>query len=265
MQRYVNKIRRYALVRRDEERELAERIAKGDEQARERLVLGNLRLVVKIAYGLRGRGTPLCDLVAEGNVGLLRAVDRFDPTKGAAFSSYASWWIKHFMRLAIASQGRTVRLPPEAMGKIAAIRDVRSRLAARLNQAPSIAQIAAETGFTGRTVYGLCVANSISLEEHVGAGETAVLGNLIPDDRGGSPAQEAEQRDAVRRVVALLDLLTDIERTVLTLYYGLDDGKAHTFGAIGEVVQRTRQGTMAIHRRALGRLRLAFRQDGVPV
>lgn len=238
-----------------EEAELASRIAAGDGEARTRLILANLRLVVKIARGFEGLGLPMEDLVSEGNIGLMRAADRFDPAKGAKFSVYASWWIKQAMRFALAERAATIRIPVGSARKIGGIRAARARLAERLGREPTVAETAAESGFGERTVASHVPPAVVSLHDpalHGGDGEWI---GVVPDTCIPGPDRIAEMRDTFGHVLALVGRLPESERRVVGLYFGLAGGRPQTFDAIGRAIRRTRERARQIHRQALGRLR----------
>ena len=195
MKVYMGEIARIPLVNKKEEAELADAIH-GDnedrhEDARSTLIKANLRLVVKIAHDFKGLGLPLLDLISEGNIGLMRAVEKFDPAKGAKFSSYAAWWIKQSMRRALANQSRTIRIPVQSAGKINKIKSVRMKLAEELGREPSDAEIAEHLDFSERTVAGLRLADlrTFSLHDPIQQGEEGEFQDIIPDRHAMTPDQ----------------------------------------------------------------------------
>ena len=195
MKVYMGEIARIPLVNKKEEAELADAIHCGDldrhEDARSTLIKANLRLVVKIAHDFKGLGLPLLDLISEGNIGLMRAVEKFDPAKGAKFSSYAAWWIKQSMRRALANQSRTIRIPVQSAGKINKIKSVRMKLAEELGREPSDAEIAEHLDFSERTVAGLRLADlrTFSLHDPIQQGEEGEFQDIIPDRHAMTPDQ----------------------------------------------------------------------------
>ena len=262
LQSYLRSIARHPLVTRAQEVELAGRIAAGDDDARSRLILGNLRLVVKIARSFAGRGLPMEDLVSEGNIGLLRAVEKFDPARGAGFSSYSSWWIKHSMRLALAANGQAMRLPVGAIRKAGRVREARAALAERLGHEPSVGEIASETGFEVRTICGIRAAATVSLHGTIASdGDTRPLEHVLAEERFLAPDLAAEEADIHRRILALAGRLDERERRVVELRFGLGGDGMQSFDAIARSIRRTRQGARQIHSRALAKLRLMLTED----
>ncbi len=189
MKEYMRDIGQIPLITREEEAELADRIKNGDETAREKLISSNLRLVVKIAHDFKGMGLPLQDLVAEGNIGLMRATEKFDPKKGAKFSSYAAWWIKQAMRRALSEKSKTIRIPVASVTKIIRIRNVRQKLIQELGREPTDGEISAKTDLSERVVRRLRLADmkTLSLHDPILRGEDGEIHNLIPDDNIESP------------------------------------------------------------------------------
>ncbi len=252
---YVRNIVRHPLATPEEEADLASRIAAGDAEARTRLILANLRLVVKIARSFEGRGLPMEDLVSEGNIGLMRAVGKFDPAKGAKFSVYAAWWIKQAMRFALAERAATIRVPIGSAHKFSAIRAVRARLAESLGREPTLAETAAAAGVGERTVVSLAPVRTVSLHEPSMLDGDGELLETLPDARVPGPDRIAESRDAFAHALALVERLPESERRVVVLYFGLGGERPQTFDAIGQTIRRTRERARQIHRQALDRLR----------
>ena len=254
---YMQNIMNYPLVTPAEEIKLAKRIAKGDANARSTLIKANLRLVVKIAHDFKGRGLPLLDLISEGNIGLMRAVEKFDPAKGAKFSSYAAWWIKQSMRRALANQSRTIRIPVQSAGKITKIKTVRMRLAEELGREPSDAEISEHLGFSERTVAGLRLADlrTISLHDPIQQGEEGEFQDIIPDRHAMTPDQIIGDVESVFRLMDLLDRLEERERKILEMRFGLRGGRALTLEEVSQEIGRTRERVRQIQNQALSKLK----------
>ena len=261
MKVYMGEIAQIPLVNKKEEAELAEAIHSTDqeryEDARTTLIKANLRLVVKIAHDFKGLGLPLLDLISEGNIGLMRAVEKFDPAKGAKFSSYAAWWIKQSMRRALANQSRTIRIPVQSAGKINKIKTVRMRLAEELGRDPSDAEIAEHLDFSERTVSGLRLADlrTISLHDPIQQGEEGEFQDIIPDRHAMTPDQIIGDIESVFRLMDLLDKLDERERKILEMRFGLRGGKTLTLEEVSQQIGRTRERVRQIQNQALAKLK----------
>ena len=261
MKVYMGEIGQIGLVSKTEEAELAEAILRGSEEchdeARATLIKANLRLVVKIAHDFKGLGLPLLDLISEGNIGLMRAVEKFDPVKGAKFSSYAAWWIKQSMRRALANQSRTIRIPVQSAGKINKIKSVRMKLAEELGREPTDGEIAEHLDFSERTVAGLRLADlrTFSLHDPIQQGEEGEFQDIIPDRRAMTPDQILGDVESVKRLLTLLDELEDRERLILKMRFGLDGYRARTLEEVSQAIGRTRERVRQIQNQALVRLR----------
>ncbi len=261
MKVYMGEIARIPLVNKKEEAELAEAIHCGNENrhedARTTLIKANLRLVVKIAHDFKGLGLPLLDLISEGNIGLMRAVEKFDPAKGAKFSSYAAWWIKQSMRRALANQSRTIRIPVQSAGKINKIKTVRMRLAEELGRDPTDAEIAEHLDFSERTVAGLRLADlrTISLHDPIQQGEEGEFEDIIPDRHAMTPDQIIGDVESVFRLMDLLDKLEERERRILEMRFGLRGGHALTLEEVSQEIGRTRERVRQIQNQALAKLK----------
>lgn len=265
MKLYMQSIGQYPLVTRAEEAELAERIAAGDEPARAKLIRSNLRLVVKIAHDFKGRGLPLLDLISEGNIGLMRAVEKFDPTKGAKLSSYAAWWIKQSMRRAISNQGRTIRIPIQSACKMGRIQAAMAQLTEKLGREPSDEEIAKATDLSPRTVVGLRLGRptTISLHAPIRHGEDGEFLELIPDDKSVAPDDIVQDAETLRHMLSLTDRLDERERTILNLRFGLDGERPQTLDVVSRTICRTRERVRQIQNHALEKLRAMIEEDGV--
>ena len=261
MKVYMTEIARIPLVNKKEEADLANDIHGADDyrhdDARTTLIKANLRLVVKIAHDFKGLGLPLLDLISEGNIGLMRAVEKFDPAKGAKFSSYAAWWIKQSMRRALANQSRTIRIPVQSAGKINKIKTVRMRLAEELGRDPSDAEIAEKLDFSERTVAGLRLADlrTISLNDPIQQGEEGEFQDIIPDRHAQTPDQIIGDVESVFRLMDLLDKLDERERKILEMRFGLRGGRALTLEEVSQEIGRTRERVRQIQNQALTKLK----------
>ena len=261
MKVYMTEIARIPLVNKKEEAELAEDIHGVDdlrhEDARTTLIKANLRLVVKITHDFKGLGLPLLDLISEGNIGLMRAVEKFDPAKGAKFSSYAAWWIKQSMRRALANQSRTIRIPVQSAGKINKIKTVRMRLVEELGREPTDAEIAEHLDFSERTVAGLRLADlrTISLHDPIQQGEEGEFQDIIPDRHAMTPDQIIGDVESVFRLMDLLDKLEERERKILEMRFGLKGGRALTLEEVSQEIGRTRERVRQIQNQALAKLK----------
>ena len=261
MKVYMGEIARISLVNKNEEAELAKQIHSTDNQqyedARNTLIKANLRLVVKIAHDFKGLGLPLLDLISEGNIGLMRAVEKFDPSKGAKFSSYAAWWIKQSMRRALANQSRTIRIPVQSAGKISKIKTVRMKLAEELGRDPTDSEIADHLEFSERTVQGLRLADlkTISLHDPIQQGEEGEFQDIIPDRHAMTPDQIIGDVESVFRLLDLLDKLDCRERRILEMRFGLRGSRPLTLEEVSQEIGRTRERVRQIQNQALNKLK----------
>ena len=265
MKLYMQSIGRFPLVAPKEEAALAARVAAGEAAARAKLIRGNLRLVVKIAHDFKGHGVPLLDLISEGNIGLMRAVDKFDPTKGAKLSSYAAWWIKQSMRRALASQARTIRIPISSARKISRIQAARTNLTAKLGREPTGGEIAREVNLTERTVTGLTVGRTttVSLQAPIQPGEKGELRDIIPDESAIAPDTLLEDDETLERVLRLVSRLDEREQRILRLRFGLDGERPRTLEEMTRVIGRSRERIRQLQKQALKKLRLMVEGDAV--
>ncbi len=261
MKVYMSEIAQISLVSKKEESDLADAIHGVDavlhEEARSTLIKANLRLVVKIAHDFKGLGLPLLDLISEGNIGLMRAVEKFDPAKGAKFSSYAAWWIKQSMRRALANQSRTIRIPVQSAGKITKIKTERMKLAEELGREPTDAEIAANLDYSERTVAGLRLADlrTFSLHDPIQQGEEGEFQDIIPDRHAMTPDQILGDVESVARLRDLLEKLEDRERKILEMRFGLREERALTLEEVSQKIGRTRERVRQIQNQALAKLK----------
>lgn len=261
MKVYMQDIGQIPLVSKDQEVDLAAKIHGIDDiahdEARAILIKANLRLVVKIAHDFKGLGLPLLDLISEGNIGLMRAVEKFDPAKGAKFSSYAAWWIKQSMRRALANQSRTIRIPVQSAGKINKIKSVRMKLAEKLGREPTDAEIAEHLDYSERTVAGLRLADlrTFSLHDPIQQGEDGEFQDIIPDRGAMTPDRILSDIESVGRLMDLLQDLDERERMILKMRFGLDGARARTLEEVSQEIGRTRERVRQIQNQALSKLR----------
>ncbi len=266
---YLREIGRETLLTPEQEKELAARIKRGDKAARERMITANLRLVVKLATGYANLGLPLLDLISEGNIGLMKAVERFDPAKGGKLSTYAAWWIKQSIKRALANQSKTIRVPVHQIEKIAKIRRLNERLTADLGREPSDEELADEVGLTAAKVAALkgSAISPASLDAPVGRddGET-LFGEMISDENAEDPRAKLEEKDALAGLGSVLEVLTPREREIMKLRYGLGGGRQKTLEHIGAKFGITRERIRQIQVGALRKLRREMgRQQAVAV
>ena len=261
MKVYMQDIGQISLVSKEQEVELAAKIHGYNQfehdEARATLIQANLRLVVKIAHDFKGLGLPLLDLISEGNIGLMRAVEKFDPAKGAKFSSYAAWWIKQSMRRALANQSRTIRIPVQSAGKINKIKSVRMKLAEKLGREPTDAEIAEHLDFSERTVAGLRLADlrTFSLHDPIQQGEDGEFQDIIPDRGAMTPDRILGDVESVDRLLNLLQDLDERERMILKMRFGLDGSRPRTLEEVSQEIGRTRERVRQIQNQALSKLR----------
>jgi len=254
---YLKEIGKIPLLSSDEEIELAKRIENGDEEAKKRLSEANLRLVVSIAKRYVGRGMLFLDLIQEGNLGLLKAVEKFDYRKGYKFSTYATWWIRQAITRAIADQARTIRIPVHMVETINKLIRVQRQLLQELGREPSPEEIAKEMDMSVEKVREIMkiAQEPVSLETPIGEEEDSHLGDFIPDEDAPAPAEAAAFTMLKEQLIDVLDTLTPREEKVLRLRFGLDDGRARTLEEVGKEFNVTRERIRQIEAKALRKLR----------
>ncbi|MBO7743837.1 RNA polymerase sigma factor RpoD [Paenibacillus sp. MWE-103] len=254
---YLKEIGRVPLLSADDEVELAKRIEHGDEEAKRRLAEANLRLVVSIAKRYVGRGMLFLDLIQEGNMGLIKAVEKFDHTKGYKFSTYATWWIRQAITRAIADQARTIRIPVHMVETINKLVRVSRQLLQELGREPSPEEIAAEMDLSTEKVREIMkiAQEPVSLETPIGEEDDSHLGDFIEDQEALAPADAAAYELLKEQLEDVLDTLTEREENVLRLRFGLDDGRTRTLEEVGKVFGVTRERIRQIEAKALRKLR----------
>lgn len=254
---YLKEIGRVPLLTAEEEVELATRIEQGDEEAKRRLAEANLRLVVSIAKRYVGRGMLFLDLIQEGNLGLIKAVEKFDYRKGFKFSTYATWWIRQAITRAIADQARTIRIPVHMVETINKLIRVTRQLVQELGREPLPEEIAAEMDISVERVREIQKISQepVSLETPIGEEEDSHLGDFIEDQEAPAPAEAASFRLLKEQLEEVLETLTPREEKVLRLRFGLDDGRARTLEEVGHVFGVTRERIRQIEAKALRKLR----------
>ena len=254
---YLKEIGKIPLLTIEEEQCIAEQMSAGDEKAKQKMVEANLRLVVSIAKRYVGRGLPFLDLIQEGNLGLIKAVSKFDYTKGYKFSTYATWWIRQSISRAIADHARTIRIPVHMVETINRVSRASHELVQELGREPSTQEIAKHLNMPVQKVEEIMrvAQEPISLETPVGDEDDSHLGDFLPDDKASEPADAATFALLQEQIANVLKTLTPREEMVLRLRYGLEDGRMHTLEEVGEEFQVTRERIRQIEAKALRKLR----------
>ena len=262
---YLKEIGRVPLLSPEEEIELAQRMATGDPYARKRLSEANLRLVVSIAKKYVGRGMQFLDLIQEGNLGLIKAVEKFDYTNGFKFSTYATWWIRQAITRAIADQARTIRIPVHMVETISKVKKVSSQLLHENGHDPTPEEIAEKLEMPVEKVREIMriAQDPVSLETPIGEEEDSHLGDFIPDDDAPAPAEAASHTLLREQLNEVLNTLTEREAKVLKLRFGLEDGKSRTLEEVGQRFEVTRERIRQIEAKALRKLRHPSRSKKV--
>ncbi len=254
---YLKEIGQVKLLSAEEEVELARRVAEGDQEAKNKLTEANLRLVVSIAKKYSGRGLHILDLIQEGNTGLIRAVDKFDWTKGNKFSTYATWWIRQAITRAIADQARTIRVPVHMVEVINKATRCNRKLVQELGREPTVEEIAAELGLPVEKIIeaNRTAADTLSLDTPVGDEEDTSIGSFVPDDRNPGPADATSNAMLAEALKEILDTLTEREADVLRMRFGMYDGRTHTLEEVGQIFGVTRERIRQIENKAIRKLR----------
>jgi RNA polymerase primary sigma factor len=262
LNRYLQEIGRIPLLTPQQEIELAKKIRRGDAAARERMINANLRLVVTIARDYVNLGLPLLDLISEGNIGLTKAVERFDPAKGAKLSTYAMWWIKQSIKRALANQSKTIRLPVHLIDKTAKVRRISLRMSDELGREPTDEELGNELGIEGEKVAQLkrLGIRPASLESPIGDDDATELGELIADEESESPFESLRDKDLFNEMDGLLNVLDKREKKIIAQRFGLDGQKPKILEEIGESLGVTRERIRQLQNTALTKLRRALRK-----
>lgn len=268
---YLSEIGRVPLIDGKKEVELARRIRKGDASAKQQLAEANLRLVVSIAKKYIGRGLSLLDLIQEGNIGLFRAVEKFDPERGFKFSTYATWWIRQAITRAIADQARTIRIPVHMVETINKLTHTQRRLVQELGREPTLEELAVEMEMDIKKVQHIQKISQdiVSLEAPVGSEEDSKLGDFIEDEEAINPFEATNRQLKKENVHAMLDFLTPRERKIIEMRFGLADGIGHTLEEVGQEFGVTRERIRQIEAKVLQKMRdhprsLTIREHGLP-
>jgi RNA polymerase primary sigma factor len=254
---YLREISETPLLTPEEEVQLAGRIQRGDAEAREHMIKANLRLVVKIAKDFDGMGLPLLDMINEGNMGLMRAVERFDPTKGAKLSTYAAWWIKQSIKRGLANQGKTIRLPVHLVDRVSKIRRTAMKLHEELEREPTDAEVAEVLGMTAERVTELIQASyrPASLDAPLGDDDDTRVADIVKDENATTAYQDLEATTRQDLVRELVDELDPRELTIISYRFGLDGGPERTLEEVGQKFGVTRERIRQIQNVALNKLR----------
>ena len=257
---YLREISQVPLLTPQEEVKLAGQIKRGNRKAREKMIKANLRLVVKIAHDFGNYGLPLLDLVSEGNIGLMKAVERFDPKKGGKLSTYASWWIKQSIKRALANQSKTIRLPVHLVDKIGKIRRVAAQMTEELGREPSNEELADELGLPVAKVAHLktVAVRPASLDAKINADDDTAFGDLVSDERAEDPFEALRDKDLRDEVGDLLDVLDPRERRIIAYRFGLGGGRERTLEEVGRKFGVTRERIRQLQNIALLKMRKAL-------
>lgn len=254
---YLKEIGQVKLLSAEEEVELAKRVSEGDQAAKNKLTEANLRLVVSIAKKYSGRGLHILDLIQEGNTGLIRAVDKFDWTKGNKFSTYATWWIRQAITRAIADQARTIRVPVHMVEVINKATRCNRKLVQELGREPTVEEIAKELNLPVEKIIeaNRTAANTLSLDTPVGDEEDTSIGSFVEDERTPGPADATSNALLAEALKEILDTLTEREADVLRMRFGMYDGRTHTLEEVGQIFGVTRERIRQIENKAIRKLR----------
>ena len=262
---YFNNVKKYSLLTPDEERKLARKIAKGDEDARREMVEANLRLVINIAKIYLNRGVPFQDLIEEGNIGLIRAAEKFRLNKGCKFSTYATYWIRQAIERAIINQSNIVRLPIHIASDIYKVVRVTRDLTKKLYREPSALEISASMGVSGRYIkkLSLIARKSVSLESNIGEDNDHTLLDMIEDDKFQLPLEMMEEEARLQQIKVLLGTLDKKEQAVIAMRFGLNQDESDTLETIGERFGVTRERIRQIEAKAMAKIRKILKKQNI--
>ena len=260
LNRYLREIGQFPLLTPQQEIELAEKIKKGDAAARERMINANLRLVVTIARDYANLGLPLLDLISEGNIGLTKAVERFDPTKGAKLSTYAMWWIKQSIKRALANQSKTIRLPVHLVDKVAKVRRVSLQMSDELGREPTDDELGEEIGIDSDKIARLKSVGirPASLDAPIAENDSTEFGEVIGDDEAQTPFELLRDKNLLGEVDGLLEVLDPREKKIISQRFGLDGGRPKTLENVAKDFGITRERIRQLQNIALAKLRRAL-------
>jgi len=263
---YLREIGQIALLTPAEEIELAARIKKGDKEARAKMIRANLRLVVKIAHDYNNLGLPLLDLISEGNIGLMKAVERFDPAKGGKLSTYAAWWIKQSIKRALANQSKTIRLPVHLVDKISKMRRVALQMSEELGREPTDDELAEEVGMASSKVSQLKTVSirPASLDAPISDDDTTEFGEIVGDEEALTPFEHLRDQNLRDEVAELISVLDEREKKIIFSRFGLDGGKPKTLEEVGRKFGVTRERIRQLQNIALMKLRRALQKKEKP-
>jgi len=266
LQLYLNEIGQVKLLNREEEIQLAKRIKRGDKRAREQMITANLRLVVKIARDYEGLGLPLLDLINEGNIGLMKGVERFDPAKGAKLSTYAAWWIKQSIMAALANQSKTIRLPAHVVERVAKMRRAEIELHDTFDREPTDQELADHLGLDERRIrqYRQAAKAPISLDAPLGENEPNRISDVVADPNAPAPFDQIVQENDAGLVRDAMAALSERETAILGLRFGLDGAKPKTLEEIGSRFKLSRERIRQIQDEALGKMRAQIEERESP-
>ena len=263
---YLREIGLVKLLSQEEEVTLAARIKKGDKKAREQMIKANLRLVVKIAHDYNNLGLPLLDLISEGNIGLMKAVERFDPAKGGKLSTYAAWWIKQSIKRALANQSKTIRLPVHLVDKISKMRRVALQMSEDLGREPTDDELAEEVGMASAKVSQLKTVSirPASLDAPISDDDTTEFGEIVGDEEALTPFEQLRDQNLRDEVADLISVLDEREKKIIFSRFGLDGGKPKTLEEVGRKFGVTRERIRQLQNIALMKLRRALQKKEKP-
>src|SRR5271168_184231 len=264
---YLREIGQTPLLTREEEVKLARKIKRGDQAARQHMIKANLRLVVKIAHDYTNCGLPLLDLISEGNIGLMKAVDRFDPAKGGKLSTYGAWWIKQSIKRALANQSKTIRLPVHLVDKIYSLNRASLTMSEELGREPTDEELAEEIGISSGEISRLKTVSirPASLDAPISDDDSTAFGEIVGDEEAQTPFELFRDKNMRDELSELLEVLDDREHKIILKRFGLDDGKPKTLEEVGKKFGVTRERIRQLQNIALVKLRRALAKKEKPI